>query len=201
MKSLKDSIYESIETSDREALNSIYGLEKVKLNSGTPVYWANASELASCYLPGKGKVTKAAMRAIKSDLESFFVKTLKLDETPISTANGKLPKENLTARIHVISGQANKAKAQKDENPLDYAIIIAHGVNGADAVKNYDQNKFVSKIARATGCATTDILVESEGPGQHANYKAADGGPLEYQYYYYSVYLGSDNLEALLNKI
>lgn len=204
MISLKDYILESVEniqTTDLEAFGDwIYGLEKTKLNSGKVVYWADARSLASCFLPGVGKVNTKQAKDLLNKLNKKVSKDLKvdIDELYGEFNHNKYTKRTIESNIHLICDTKTKAAAQKMERALDYVVIIKLGYVD-DAIKSFKERDIQNNLANFLGINNTDILVESEtktsGVVNH------NGEKYNILYTTYSAYMTYDELENVLKSL
>lgn len=130
MISLKAFIQESLEPSDKFGMSHFIPLEKYKTDSGKKVYWASATGLSNCFLPGKGKVNKRTAQSIIMDkLSEYIANELKIDTGEVFRTERYTTfyTRSVESRLHFICDKPTKAEAQKLEQADDYVFIIRFG--------------------------------------------------------------------------
>lgn len=199
MKDLQTYLLESVEnlqeTDKIASVSWTYGWEKTKTKSGKPVYWANLSAFPNCFIPGMGKVNKAAVRNILSKISDKIVKSLKIDTTEkvdYTDAFGDYFARTVEVKMHGIYDCTSKSAAQKMEKALDYVIVVKFGYNEDSEA---DEQKLRKELASLFGIDGVDIVVDSKRVNSPKSEK------LDTTYVACYCYVTYDELERILKSL
>lgn len=202
MISLNEFLYEALSATDKFAKNDFYSVEKFKLNNGKKAYWGSATESNSCIFPGKGVVKKIEAKKYCKSISDDLIKILKLDTSVFykDRFNRDFYTSDCESRIHFISNQTTKAKAEKDENCEDFVIVTLLNFSGDDAIATAikNENKYKKEIAKFCGVDEKDIFIEKI----QDSYKKQDGSNEKYNSLsiYYTIYFDKLQFEQFISK-
>jgi hypothetical protein len=160
MISLKSFIQEALEPADKFSLGHFIPLEKYKTKSGKKVYWASATGLSNCFLPGKGKVNKRAAQTIIMDkLSKYIANELKIDTSEVYRTEQYTTfyTRSVESRLHFICDNPTKAEAQKLERADDYVFIVRFGFEDHS---EYKEAALKNKLIKLFNVKADDVFVE-----------------------------------------